>query len=1016
VTGPNLSEWALKHRSFTIFLMIVVTVGGLASYFQLGRNEDPAFTFRIMVVQAAWPGATLDDTLSQVTERLERRLQEIKSLDFLRSYTSPGRTTIFVNLKGSTKPSAVPDIWYQVRKNIGDIRHTLPAGVVGPGFNDEFGDTYGLIYGFTAQGFTHRELRDYVEDIRSRLLHVPDVSSIEILGAQDEQIFAEFSTQQLAGLGIDRAALIAALQAQNAVSPSGSLQTGDEKLLLQVSGAFRSEQDILAVNFLSNGRLIRLRDIAQVRRSYADPPQPMFRVNGQPAIGLAIAMREGGDILALGRNIKAEIHDAIADLPLGIEPTLVSDQPAVVRTAIGEFMTSLWQAIAIIMAVSFVTLGIRAGAIVALSIPLTMAIIFPIMEWLGIDLQRISLGALIIALGLLVDDAMTTIDVMTSRLAQGDSKEHAATFAYQTLAFPMLTGSFVTAAGFVPIGFARSAAGEYTFSIFAVVTIALIVSWFVAVLFAPLLGVVLLAKPGGTAEPGVVVRIFRSLLVGAMRMRWLTIVATVACFVIALLALPYVPRQFFPASDRPELVVDLALPQNASIYATDQAASRLDALLKGDPDVARWSTYVGRGAIRFYLPLDVQLPRDSLAQAVVVAKDVAARKRLQSKLEQSLAEQMPGVVARISPLELGPPVGWPVQYRVQGPDIAQVRSIALRVAQVLGGNGQVKDVNFDWIEPSRKVRISIDQDQARLLGLSSRALAEVLNAVMTGTPITQVRDNIYLVDVIARAQDEQRISLSTLQGLQLPLPNGRTVPLSQVASFDFVQEYPLVWRRQRVPTLTVQADVASGTTPEAAVQALAPEIATLSKDLPKGYRIDVGGTVEESAQSQASVFDKVPLMLLLMVVFLMAQLHSFSRLALVLSVVPMGLIGIVIALLVFGQPLGFVAILGILALFGMIARNAVILIEQIETERAQRPQIWDAVVEATLSRFRPIMLTAISTVLGFIPIAPTVFWGPMAFAIMGGLFVATILTLIVLPALYVAWFRVKEPSHEMLAA
>ena len=1016
MTGPNLSEWALKHRSFTIFLMIVVTVGGLASYFQLGRNEDPAFTFRIMVVQAAWPGATLDDTLSQVTERLERRLQEIKSLDFLRSYTSPGRTTIFVNLKGSTKPSAVPDIWYQVRKSIGDIRHTLPAGVVGPGFNDEFGDTYGLIYGFTAQGFTHRELRDYVEDIRSRLLHVPDVSSIEILGAQDEQIFAEFSTQQLAGLGIDRAALIAALQAQNAVSPSGSLQTGDEKLLLQVSGAFRSEQDILAVNFLSNGRLIRLRDIAQVRRSYADPPQPMFRVNGQPAIGLAIAMSEGGDILALGRNIKAEIHDAIADLPLGIEPTLVSDQPAVVRTAIGEFMTSLWQAIAIIMAVSFVTLGIRAGAIVALSIPLTMAIIFPIMEWLGIDLQRISLGALIIALGLLVDDAMTTIDVMTSRLAQGDSKEHAATFAYQTLAFPMLTGSFVTAAGFVPIGFARSAAGEYTFSIFAVVTIALIVSWFVAVLFAPLLGVVLLAKPGGTAEPGVVVRIFRSLLVGAMRMRWLTIAATVACFVIALLALPYVPRQFFPASDRPELLVDLALPQNASIYATDQAASRLDALLKGDPDVARWSTYVGRGAIRFYLPLDVQLPRDSFAQAVVVAKDVAARKRLQSKLEQSLAEQMPGVVARISPLELGPPVGWPVQYRVQGPDIAQVRSIALRVAQVLGGNGQVKDVNFDWIEPSRKVRISIDQDQARLLELSSRALAEVLNAVMTGTPITQVRDNIYLVDVIARAQDEQRISLSTLQGLQLPLPNGRTVPLSQVASFDFVQEYPLVWRRQRVPTLTVQADVASGTTPEAAVQALAPEIATLSKDLPKGYRIDVGGTVEESAQSQASVFDKVPLMLLLMVVFLMAQLHSFSRLALVLSVVPMGLIGIVIALLVFGQPLGFVAILGILALFGMIARNAVILIEQIETERTQRPQIWDAVVEATLSRFRPIMLTAISTVLGFIPIAPTVFWGPMAFAIMGGLFVATILTLIVLPALYVAWFRVKEPSHEMLAA
>ena len=1018
MTGPNLSEWALKHRSFTVFLMMVVTVAGLTSYFRLGRNEDPAFTFRTMVVQASWPGATLDDTLSQVTERIERKLQEIEGLDFLRSYTSPGRTTIFVNLKGSTTAAEVPDIWYQVRKHVGDIRHTLPAGVVGPGFNDDFGDTYGLIYGFSAQGFTHRDLRDYVEEVRSRLLHVPDVSSIEIIGAQDEQIFVEFSTRQLAGLGIDRAALIAALQAQNAVSPAGAIQTGDEKLLLQVSGAFRSEQDILAVNFLSNGRLIRLRDIAEVRRSYADPPQPMFRVNGQPAIGLAIAMSDGGDVLRLGRNVKAEINDAVADLPLGIEPTLVSDQPAVVNTAISEFTTSLWQAIAIIMAVSFISLGIRAGAIVALSIPLTLAIVFPIMEWLGIDLQRISLGALIIALGLLVDDAMTTIDVMTSRLAQGDGKEQAATFAYQTLAFPMLTGSFVTAAGFVPIGFARSTAGEYTFSIFAVVTIALIVSWFVAVLFAPLLGVALLAKPkpGAPSEPNALVRIFHRILVAAMRMRWVTIAATLACFVAALLALPYVPRQFFPTSDRPELVVDLALPQNASIYATDRAAAKLDTMLDGNPDVERWSSYVGRGAIRFYLPLDVQLARDSFAQAVVVAKDVPARKRLQAKLEQLLAEQLPGIVARVSPLELGPPVGWPVQYRVQGTDIAEVRSIALRLAGLLGASAQVKEVNFDWIEPSRKVRINIDQDQARLVGLSSQALAEVLNAVMSGTPITQVRDNIYLVDVITRAQDEQRISLSTLRGLQLPLSNGRTVPLSQVASFDFVQEYPLIWRRQRVPTLTVQADVAPGSSPEAAVRALAPAVAELTKDLPKGYRIDVGGTVEESAQSQASVFDKVPLMLLLMVVFLMAQLHSFSRLFLVLSVVPMGLIGIVVTLLVFGQPLGFVAILGILALFGMIARNAVILIEQIETERAQGQPIWDAVVQATLSRFRPIMLTAISTVLGFIPIAPTVFWGPMAFAIMGGLFVATLLTLIVLPALYITWFRAGEPGIQNIAA
>ena len=845
MTGPNLSEWALKHRPFTVFLMIVVTAAGLSSYFSLGRNEDPAFTFRTMVVQAAWPGATLDDTLQQVTERLERKLQETRGLDFLRSYTTPGRTTIFVNLKGSTTASEVPDVWYQVRKNIGDIRHTLPAGVVGPGFNDDFGDTFGLIYGFSADGFTHRELRDYVEAIRSRLLNVPDVSKIEIIGAQDEQIFVEFSTRQLAGLGIDRAALIAALQAQNSVVPAGSVQTSNETLSLQVSGAFRSEEDLLNINFLSNGRMIRLRDIAEVRRRYADPPQPMFRVNGKPAIGLAIAMRNGGDILALGRNIKAEIKKALVDLPLGIEPTLVSDQPAVVDHAIGEFMVSLWQAIAIIMAVSIISLGLRPGAIVAASIPLTLAITFPIMEWFDIDLQRISLGALIIALSLLVDSAMTTVDVMTTRVAQGDTTEDAASFAYKTLAFPMLTGTFVTAAGFVPIGFAQSAAGEYTFSIFAVVTITLFVSWLVAVLFAPLLSVVLLKPPAsqGPAKPNVVLRIFRQLLVGAMRVRWITIGVTLASLVAAFLASPFVPRQFFPASDRPELVVDLTLPQNASIYASDTVATRLDGFLKDDPDVERWSTYIGRGAIRFYLPLDVQLANDFFSQAVVVAKDVAARDRLQAKLEKFISEQLPNVVGRVSPLELGPPVGWPVQYRVSGPDLSQVRSIALRLAEVVGGDPHITEVAYDWMEPARQVRVTIDQDKARLLGLSSRTVAEALNALMAGTPITQVRDGIYLIPVITRARDEQRSSLSTLRALQLPLADGRVVPLSQVASFDFKQEYPLVWRRQRVPTLTVLADVPPGVAPATAVTELAPAVDKLSQSLPDDYHIVVGGTV-----------------------------------------------------------------------------------------------------------------------------------------------------------------------------
>ena len=1012
MSGFNLSDWVLKHRSFTIFLMIIVSLAGLSSYKTLGRNEDPAFTFRTMIVQAAWPGATLDETLQQVTERIERKLQETRGLDFLRSYTTPGLTTIFVNLKGSTSPAEVPDIWYQVRKNIGDIRHTLPQGVVGPGFNDDFGDTFGLIYAFTADGFTHRELRDYVEQVRSRVLNVPDVSKVEIIGAQEEQIFVEFSTKRLAGLGIDRDAVIRAIQAQNSVVPSGSVQTGQEKLSLQVSGAFRSEDDILNVNFLSNGRMIRLRDIAEVRRAYADPPQPMFRVNGTPAIGLAIAMRNGGDILALGKNVTNEINDIVNDLPLGIEATLVSDQPAVVDHAIGEFMNSLWQAIAIIMACSIVSLGLRPGAIVALSIPLTLAITFPIMQWFGIDLQRISLGALIIALGLLVDSAMTTVDVMTSRIALGDKPEKAASFAYSSVAFPMLSGSFVTVAGFVPIGFAQSSAGEYTFSIFAVVTITLFVSWFVAVLFAPLLGVALLKPPKENTPQveGAVLRIFRRLLVTAMRAKWLTIGVSVAALVAAFLASPYVERQFFPASDRPELVVDMTLPQNASIYASEDIARRFDAFVAKDPDVARWSTYVGRGAIRFYLPLDVRLANDHFSQAVVVAKDVAARDRLQKKIEKFLSEEIPNLVSRVFPLELGPPVGWPVQYRVSGPDLGQVRAIALELGRVLGSDSHIAEVSFDWMEPSRQVRVTIDQDKARQLGLSSRAVSEVINAMMAGIPVTQVRDDIYLVPVITRALDEQRSSIDALRSLQLPLGDGRTVPLSQIATFDAKQEYPLVWRRQRVPTLTVLADVRDGATPVGAVDALVPAIDKLRATLPKGYQIAVGGTVEESAKSQDSVFAKVPLMLLLMLFFLMVQLHSFSRLFLVVAVIPMGLIGIVFTLLIVGKPLGFVAILGILALFGMIARNAIILIEQIETERAERPHVWDAIVEATVLRFRPIMLTAVSTVLGFIPIAADVFWGPMAMAIMGGLFVATVLTLIVLPALYVAVFRVKEPG------
>ncbi len=1016
MSGFNLSDWAIRNRSVTIFIMAAVLIAGVSSFYKLGRAEDPPFTFRTMVVKAVWPGATLDETLQQVTERLERTLQEVPNLDNLRSFTRAGSATIFVDLFGSTQGRAVADAWYEVRKKVGDMRHTLPQGIRGPFFNDEFGDTFGIIYAFTADGFTHRELRDAVEAARSQLLTVPDVSKIDIIGAQDEVIYIDFSAERLAGLGFDPSTMIAALRAQNIVSPAGELSTSDESIALRVSGAFTNEQDIADVTFAVGDRMLRLRDIADIRRGVNDPPQPMFRINGVPAIGLAIAMRDGGDTLALGRNVAKAIAEIKAELPHGIEPRLVADQPLTVDLAINEFTTSLWQAIGIVLVISFVALGVRAGTVVAIAIPLTLAVVFPMMDIVDIDLQRVSLGALIIALALMVDDAMTSIDAMSRRLAAGDDKFSAATYAYKHLSFAMLIGTMVTIAGFVPIGFAQSSAGEYTFSIFAVVGIALLASWFVAMVFAPLLGLVLLRPPkaGHDDKPNWTVTAYRGLLTLAMRARWFTIALTVAVFVAAILALAQVPRQFFPSSDRPELLVDLRLPQNASIHATERLVDEFEQILRDDPEFAseieRWSTYIGQGAIRFYLPLDVQLANPFFAQAVIVSNDIGARERLQPRLEALLAEHFPQVVARVSPLELGPPVGWPVQYRVLGPDPTQLRDIAMELADRVAANPGARRVNFDWMEPERELHIRIDQEQARQLGLSSQAVATALNANISGTPITQVRDDIYLVNVVARELGGQRLSIETLRSLPVSLPNGRTIPLSQFATFEYGQDYPLVWRRDRVPTLTVQADVAPGILPEAVVAELDAPIAALNASLPAGYRIELGGAVEESAASQASVFAVVPIMLLMMLSLLIFQLKSFARLFMVLSLVPLGLIGVVGALLVAGKPLGFVAILGILALVGMIAKNAVILIDQIEAERAAGKTVWDAVIEASLSRFRPIMLTALSTILGMIPIAPTVFWGSMAYAIMGGLAVASLLTLVFLPTLYVTWYRGQVPT------
>lgn len=1010
--GPNLSEWALANRSLVIFLMIVAVVAGTFSFQRLGRGEDPAFTFRTMVVSAAWPGATVEETLNQVTERLERTIQETDYLNRVRSYTTAGQTTIFVDLKQSTPPHKVPDIWYQVRKNIGDMRGSLPAGVIGPGFNDDFGSTFGIIYAFTADGFSFRELRDYVEAARSRLLHVPDVSKIEVLGAQDERIYIEFSTERLAALRLDYSTILASLQAQNLVRPAGTIQTANERVFLRVSGSFDSERDIESVNLVAGDRIFRLGDIATVKRGFSDPPQPMFRVNGKPAIGLAIAMRDAGDILALGRNVRSVMADVSANLPHGIEPTLVADQAVSVDVAINDFMTSLWQAIIIILVCSFVSLGGRPGAVVALAIPLTLAVVFAVMNIANIDLHRISLGALIIALGLLVDDAMTTVDAMLRRLGAGDSIDEAATFAYRTLAAPMLIGALVTIASFVPIGFARSNAGEYTFDIFSVVGISLIASWLVAVVFGPLLGKAILKAPKVEAEPkpSKMLGIYSSFLKAAIRARWLTIALTLAAFAASLFLLRYVPQQFFPSSDRSELTVGMTLRQNASIQATETQAMRLEAFLKDDPDIDHFSTYVGRGAIRFILTLDVQLPNPFFAQFVIVTKDLEARERVQAKLEKVLSEQFPEVVARVSPLELGPPVGWPLQYRVTGPDKDEVRKIALELAQVMGSDTRTRYINYDWMEPARQLRVSVNQDQARQLGISSAALASVLNAKVTGSTVTQVRDDIYLVNVVARAVEEERASFGSLASLQVPTPSGRMVPLSQFATVVEEQEFPLVWRRNRLPTLTVRADVDHSVLPDTVVGALAPKIAELNARLPAQYKIETGGMYEESAISSASVFAVVPLMILLMLTAMMVMLGSFRRLAMVVAVLPLGLIGVVLSLLLFNRPLGFVAILGVLALIGMIAKNTVILIVQIEADRADGKNVLDAVLASATSRLRPMVLTAISTVLGLLPIAPTVFWGPMAFAIMGGLMVATLLTLIFLPALYVTVFGGKAPT------
>ena len=1024
----NLSAWALNHRSMVAYLIIVLMVGGVMSYFKLGRAEDPDFTFKVMVVRTLWPGATAREVEQQITERIEKRLQDVPWADIVRSNSKAGESLVFITLKDYAPKKDVPDAWYQVRKKVGDIRHTFPAGVQGPFFNDEFGDTFINLFALTGDGFDVGDLRSEAERIARELRHVPDVKKIELVGVQDERIYVEISHRKLATLAIDPQIIIDTLQRQNAMASAGFFETDSDRVRLRVSGEFDSLESVRAIGIQGGGKLFRLGDIAKVSRGFVDPPAPRMRVQGQPAVGIAIAMAKGGDVIALGERLRGEVTRLQRNLPTGIDIHVIADQPEVVRKSISLFMSSLSEAVIIVLAVSFLSLGLRTGTVVALSIPLVLAITFLLMEILGIDLQRVSLGALVIALGLLVDDAIIAVEMMVVKMEQGWDRFRAATFAYTSTAFPMLTGTLITAAAFTPVGFAKSSAGEYTFSIFAVVTIALLVSWVVAVVFTPYLGYKLLdakklqaqaAKHGDDLYASPFYRRVRTAVEWCLRRRWWVIGATVAAFALSLAAFNGgVQKQFFPTSERLELLVDVWLPQGASLKATEAQARKIEQLLLNDPEtksaVVDFVSYIGNGSPRFYLPLDQQLFNDNFAQFVVMTRDMKAREELKQRLEKHFASDsaawrdgLANARVRVLRLENGPPVGYPVQFRVSGDDIHALRGVAEEVARVVRANPHVQDVNFDWNEMSKTVRLEVDQDRARALGVSSFDLSNALNLLLNGLSTTQMRERDVLVDVVVRAAGDERARLSALQDISIRTASGRSVPLAQVVKLHYELEDGLIIRRNRLPTVTVRADIRGAVQAPVVTQQINPQLDAVRATLPPGFRIEIGGAIEESAKGESSIKAVMPVMVFLVITLLMVQLQNIGRTVLVLLTAPLGLIGVALALLAFNVPFGFVANLGVIALSGMIMRNSVILVDQIEQDEKAGKPTREAIVGSTVRRFRPIMLTAAAAILAMIPLSRSVFWGPMAVAIMGGLIVATLLTVFFLPALYAAWYRVK---------
>ncbi|NLD13881.1 MAG: efflux RND transporter permease subunit [Gammaproteobacteria bacterium] len=1017
----NLSAWALQNRPLVLFAMLVIMLAGTLSYGKLGQSEDPPFTFKAMVIDTRWPGATAQEVSRQVTERIEKKLMETGEFEKITSFSRPGQSQVIFAARDSMRSKDVPELWYQIRKKIADIRHTLPREAQGPFFNDEFGTTFGNIYALTGAGYDYAVLKDYAERLQLELQRVKDVGKVELVGLQEEKIWIEIANARLASLGVSLSQVQQALDAQNAVTGTGFYETGSDRIQLRISGRFDSVREIRDFPVRIGDRTLRLGDVAEVRRGFNDPAAPGMRFMGEDALGIAVSMKQGGDILVLGRALEETLARQQNELPLGMTLHTVSDQPTAVKRGVGEFVQVLIEALVIVLLVSFFSLGVRTGLVVAFSIPLVLALTFTLMHYFDIGLHRISLGALVLALALMVDDAIIAVEMMAIKMEQGWDRVRAASFAWTSTAFPMLTGTLITAAGFLPIATAQSSVGEYTRAIFEVVALSLLVSWFAAVLFVPYLGDKLLPDLGrikaekhgstkGEHDPYATpfylrVRAVVSWCVGH---RWVVIVLTVAAFAVSIAGFGMVPKQFFPDSNRPELLIDLKLAEGSSFTATQAEVKRLEAELAQQDGLLNYVAYVGTGSPRFYLPLDQQLPATSFAQFVLLTEDLEQRERLRSWLIERLHNDYSHLRGRVIRLENGPPVGYPVQFRVSGEHIDVVRQYAREVAAVMRDNPHLSNVHLDWEEPNKVVRLNIDQDRARALGASSSDIARFLQGALSGTPVSQFREDNELIEILLRGSTDDRQQLGNLPQLSIPTALGTHIPLSQVADLEYGFEEGIIWHRNRLPTVTVRADVYGSLQAVDLTAAISPQLDDIRARLPSGYRLEIGGTVEDSERGGKSVAAGMPLFLLVVMTLLMIQLRSFSRMFMVLLTAPLGMIGVTLFLLLFGKPFGFIALLGTIALSGMIMRNSVILVDQIETDIAAGHSQWQAIVDATVRRFRPIVLTAMAAVLAMIPLSRSVFFGPMAVAIMGGLVVATALTLLFLPALYATWFRVRE--------